>query len=370
MATGRALSLATVSQSLCFQSPAAWPVLSSRGLQLTYAASPDAFADRLSQYGRFQPIRTGRTPRPGTLMTGARDIRRLLRTDWDLVQVQSPLVAALVRLLPSSAPIVYVVHGFHFHADGNRLGNAVFRGVERALAGRAGALALVSGGDFTAAVRAGLHERTLVWRLPGAGVDLDRFPLRPLPHRDGISLAYIGELNANKDPMRVLDVAQQLARRGHRVTATVVGDGPLRGVVQRRVREDSALSWTPYTDHPEDVIADCDALLLPSRREGLPRVVVEALATGRPVVARANRGTRELLASPDCGRLMSAASTVDDWCDAVVATTAQGIDGAVRRQSVLAYGTSAFARSYGSLIDLLLSGRARRGAVDLLDQQN
>lgn len=365
----RVLSIATVAQSLAYQSPAAWSVLLERGCEMTFAAAPDEHVEQLTDIGSFEPLRLRRNLDPRRLAGGALDLHRQLSRSWDLIQVQSPIVAAMTRVLPTSAPVVYVAHGFHFHSDGGRITNAAYGAVEQVLARRTRAIAVVSGEDFAAGVRRGMHRRTCLWRLPGAGVDLDRFALRGRQAADGPHVAFIGELNHNKDPLLVLDLVERLRSRGSGATATLVGDGPLREQVRQRVGQISGATWVPHTDRPEVVLAESDVLVLPSRREGLPRVVIETLATGRPVVARSNRGTRELVTSPELGRLLEPSSSVDEWADAVLSVSDMQVDGSVRRESVVQYGVQSFSRSYGRLVDLVLSGQVSRGVFDLDDQE-
>lgn len=324
----------------------------------------------MRELGDVAPIRIGRRLRPLGLLTGTWDIHRMLRQDWDLVQVQSPVVGALSRLLPTRAPLIYVAHGFHVHRDGARVANLLYGAIERALAGRASAVALVSAEDFDQAKQWGFHRRTCLWRLPGGGVDLGQFPLTARAERNEIRLVFIGELNSNKDPLRVIDVVRHLRGAGHAVSATLVGDGPLRDEVAEAVqRSPDALRWVPQTVTPERFLQEGDLLLMPSRREGLPRVVIEALATGRSVVARSNRGARELLRSPSQGRLMAPDSTTTEWADAVLAVAAAPSDGKALRASVQQYGVASFTASYGLLVDTVLSGERVHGAFDRADQE-
>ena len=370
LGTRRVLAIATVAQSLKFQTPSAWPLLVNKGLDITYAAAPDEWYTELEQTGRFEAIRGARNVRPASMACAFLDIRRLLRRHWALVQVQSPVVAFLARLAPSSSPLIYIAHGFHFHPDGAPLSNAVFSLAERALAGRCDGVGVVSGEDFATAKRMGFHRRTCLWRLPGAGVDLDRFRLTPPEDTGTLRLLFIGELNANKDPARFLDVVRALRQRGTNVVGTIVGDGPLSALVQTAVHADPlALRWLRRTDAPEDLLRDCHIVLLPSRREGLPRVIVEALATGRPVVACSNRGSRELLWRTGSGRLMGQASTTDDWVRAVLDLQHDPPPGGAMRASVKRYSLGAFDRSYSRFVDTVLTQASPRGAFDLEDQR-
>jgi len=68
----------------------------------------------------------------------------------------------------------------------------------------------------------------------------------------------------------------------------IVGDGPDREALQRRADEQecaSSIRFHGFLDNPYSLIKESDLLLLPSEYEGLPNVVLEAMALGTPVLA-------------------------------------------------------------------------------------
>jgi len=93
-------------------------------------------------------------------------------------------------------------------------------------------------------------------------------------------------------------VAEQLQARGHRVTLDVVGDGPERDVLDRAGVEVTAHGWLDGAG-VRRVLATSHVLLVPSRTEGWPKVVSEALAYGVVPVAPDISAIAEVLAG--CG---------------------------------------------------------------------
>ena len=76
-----------------------------------------------------------------------------------------------------------------------------------------------------------------------------------------------------------------------------VGDGPLRGVLEDAAARQTSPTTIEFLGHqarPEPWIAAADALVLPSRFEGMPNVVLEAMAIGTPVIATRAGGATEL----------------------------------------------------------------------------
>ncbi len=107
-----------------------------------------------------------------------------------------------------------------------------------------------------------------------------------------------GRLVGVKDPLLFVDAAAQLAESG--AVFAWMGDGPLRSAVLRRARRRglgperfAVLGWV---DRPASVFCAADALLVTSRSEGWPLLVIEARCTGLGVVGTPVGGMREALA--------------------------------------------------------------------------
>lgn len=88
-----------------------------------------------------------------------------------------------------------------------------------------------------------------------------------------------------------------------------VGDGEERAAVERRAREkgvDALFTGHVTPDAIPDLLASMDVLVHPSLWEGLPRVAVQALLVGRPVVAFDRDGAREVVIDGETGRRVPA----------------------------------------------------------------
>ncbi|MFB7929179.1 glycosyltransferase family 4 protein [Streptomyces sp. NPDC056039] len=119
---------------------------------------------------------------------------------------------------------------------------------------------------------------------------------RPAPHRP-LRLLFVGRLQIQKNVARLLD-AMALVRS--EVRLRIVGDGELRAALQAKAAR-LGLRDVEFAGalHGEDLVkayADSDAFVLPSDKEGMPLVVLEAMAAGLPVVATDVPGNRELVA--------------------------------------------------------------------------
>ncbi|MFO0958828.1 MAG: glycosyltransferase [Isosphaeraceae bacterium] len=121
-------------------------------------------------------------------------------------------------------------------------------------------------------------------------------------------LLFAGRLYPQKcveDLIMALDVLQHIRPN---LRALIVGDGPLRERLERRSRAftllDRVVKFTGHRDDVPRLLAASDMLVLPSRYEGMPNVVLEAMRFRKPVIATAAPGTTEVVADGETGLLV------------------------------------------------------------------
>jgi teichuronic acid biosynthesis glycosyltransferase TuaC len=117
---------------------------------------------------------------------------------------------------------------------------------------------------------------------------------------------YVGNLKADKG---VLDLAQawaQVAGVAPEASLAIVGGGPARATLLAALPPRARLIGPVPHDAIASWLAACDVLVLPSHAEGTPNVVLEALASGRRVVATSVGGVPDLITSPTLGTLVPA----------------------------------------------------------------
>jgi glycosyltransferase involved in cell wall biosynthesis len=134
-------------------------------------------------------------------------------------------------------------------------------------------------------------------------------------------LVCIGRLAKEKGQSVLLQAIAQLKRRGHRVEATLVGDGPFRTELERLIaaeglQEQIRLTGSLDAAGVERELRSARALVVPSLSEGLPVVIMEAMAQRRPVIAPYLAGIPELVQPGTTGWLYPA-SDVEALCAAI-----------------------------------------------------
>lgn len=154
------------------------------------------------------------------------------------------------------------------------------------------------------------------------GVDIDMMPtsgLMKTVHKNDsplVKIITVGRLSAEKGYFGLLEVLGRLADTGYNISVTIVGDGPSGDTIHAKAQETSLGQTVRFTGALSEAdtlleIGRSDLLVLPSLMEGLPVVLIEALAMRKAVVASRVAGIPELIQDGVTGLLF----TPSDWND-------------------------------------------------------
>jgi glycosyltransferase involved in cell wall biosynthesis len=131
-----------------------------------------------------------------------------------------------------------------------------------------------------------------------------------------------------------------------------------------RLRLAMRVHWVGFQGTVDPFYSMMDVLILPSRSEGLPRVVVEGLAAGLPVVATDVGGVSDIIVSPDLGRVVQAgnvdqlAAAIEDVLDDEVLRSSSAAS--ARREYVQnRFSIQAYVAGFISIVNRLLTGTGR-----------
>jgi colanic acid/amylovoran biosynthesis glycosyltransferase len=143
------------------------------------------------------------------------------------------------------------------------------------------------------------------------GLDAAAFAATPTPVPDNHQLVCVGRLCVEKGQDTLVQAIAKLVERRVPVALDLVGDGPLRerieGLVKElRLEKHVSLSGWASSAVVFDKFRAARAMVLPSTSEGLPVVIMEALALGRPVVTTYIAGIPELIRDGQEGFLIPA----------------------------------------------------------------
>jgi glycosyltransferase involved in cell wall biosynthesis len=159
-------------------------------------------------------------------------------------------------------------------------------------------------GRDTFAAKVGAPGPDALVRVVHNGVaDAEFLPVKPAP--DATDLVFVGELRLLKGVDVLIDAIARLARDGRMVTATIVGDGADRGTFESAVAAHSLGTAIHFAGAKpaRTAFALGRMLVVPSRAESLPYVVLEAAAAGLPIIATDVGGIPEIF-GPDARDLV------------------------------------------------------------------
>jgi glycosyltransferase involved in cell wall biosynthesis len=297
-------------------------------VHLACAPGPDVAritAERFPVY----PIAFRRSLNLAAHLRAYRRLGRLLRRrQFTIVHAHTPVASIIARLAARRAgvPIVlYTAHGFYFHDAMAPPLRRFHVWLERFAQRRADFLFTQSAEDLEVAVREGIAppERALAI---GNGVDLELFGPEVHPPEaleaarcelglsgPGPLIAVIGRLVREKGHFEFLEAMAEIHRQFPDVRALVIGDklpsdrDHVAAAIRARAAELGLASVVGFAGLRGDVprlLALADVFCLPSWREGMPRSIIEAMATGLPVVATRIRGCREEVIEGQTGLLV------------------------------------------------------------------
>lgn len=229
----------------------------------------------------------------GSDVAALRPVRRVMR-DARVVLAHSSKAGALARLVrPRSVPLVFVPHGWSWLVGG-RLADA-YRAVERALSRRAD-VTVVVGQDELAEGRRVLGARTDL-RLIENSVDLEHFTPPAVRGEGAVPLVVcVGRLARQKGQDLLLHAVAALGER--KLELRLVGPGDTEQLtalreLAARLDVDDRVEFAG-ADEPLRHLQQADLVVIPSRWEGLPLVMLEAMACGAPIVASSAAGVDAL----------------------------------------------------------------------------
>jgi glycosyltransferase involved in cell wall biosynthesis len=133
----------------------------------------------------------------------------------------------------------------------------------------------------------------------------------PIP-ADSIEFVCVARLSSQKGLPLLIAACEQLRARNQRFALTIIGDGEMRSsleaeIARRNLGETITLAGVRTSEEIREYLTRCRAFVLPSFAEGLPVVIMEALALRRPVITTAIAGIPELV-DGTCGWLIPAGS--------------------------------------------------------------
>jgi glycosyltransferase involved in cell wall biosynthesis len=289
--------------------------LRADGHKVIAVAPSDQFVTRLEAEGFvFEPV---------SISIGGVNPISELRSVWQLWQaLRRQRIDLVLSYTPKGnlySALASIVRGSQFVPNVSGLGRAFIRRspvtwaallLYRLTFGRASRVFFQNLDDLAMFVRARLVTPDNAERVPGSGVDLSRFAVTPTPeHRPPNAPVFllIARMLWDKGVGEYVAAARQIKKANPEATFNLLGDLGSQNpaaIPAKQVEDWVREGIVTYLGSTEDVrphIASADCVVLPSYREGVPRVMLEAAAMGRPVITSDAPGCRDAVIDGETG---------------------------------------------------------------------
>ena len=306
-------------------------------------------------------------------------LRRQVREERPkIVHTHSSKAGFLGRLAARLEHVPHIVHTPHGHVFGGYFSPAatrVFIGLERLAARWTDRIVTLTDAEAAQHLALGIGRPGQFITI-ASGVDLGNIasaaPVRLAPH--GPVIGTVGRLTSIKGHQHLIDAVPEILRRCPAAHIVLVGDGELRQALAERTRRlgvDSRVIFTGYREDIPALIAGMDVFVLPSLNEGMGRVLVMAMALGKPIVAASVGGVPELLAKGEAGILVPPAdprALADAICTLLADPVRAKTLGAAGRRRAPAYSADAMVQALARLYREVLAEKAGIRSLGLTER--
>jgi glycosyltransferase involved in cell wall biosynthesis len=150
------------------------------------------------------------------------------------------------------------------------------------------------------------------------GVDLEKFPFSEKSQPEVFKVGILARLSPEKNHSLFLDIAAAMKEEKD-FQFYIAGDGPERVSIQEKIQKlgiNDRVTLLGEVKEPHSFIQSMDALLLTSEREVFPMVILEAMATGTPVITINKGGISEAIADGETGMMVNS-HCVKAFCEKI-----------------------------------------------------
>lgn len=274
-------------------------------------------------------IETSRSPLNKGNLKAIKQLKELVDVQkYDIVHCHTPVAAMCTRIACRKArkngtKVFYTAHGFHFYKGAPVKNWLLYYPVEKVCAYFTDVLITINREDYAFAQKK--MKAKQVAYIPGVGIDTEKFGNTPVDRaakrrelgvpEDAVLLLSVGELNENKNHETVIRAIRDMD-----VYYAVAGRGDLQEHLQdvaQQMQMGNRVKLLGFRTDVAELYQVADLFVFPSFREGLPVSVMEAMASGLPVVCSRIRGNTDLI-EEGSGALFDPHSVED--CASVIRT--------------------------------------------------
>lgn len=255
-----------------------------------------------------------RSPVSPKNITAYRQLKAIImREKFDIIHCHTPVGGVVARLAARKArnqgtSVIYTGHGLHFYKGAPLLNWILYYPVEKFCARYTDCMITINQEDYQN-VRRFKFKAGEIHHVHGIGVSLERFHLHTQADKRSLRKEYgysvqdyimivVAELNKNKNQEFLIKALDTMKIRFPQLKLLIVGTGEHEAVLSDLIKERNLtdrITLLGYRNDVDKLLALSDVLVTASYREGLPVNIIEAMASGLPVICTDVRGQRDLV---------------------------------------------------------------------------
>jgi glycosyltransferase involved in cell wall biosynthesis len=286
-------------------------LLQDKGFEIHAYASPDHGKEGIQKQNVIcHDISFSRNPYSiGNIKAYFQLINSFKQEQFHLLHTHTPVASLIGRIAAKKAQIpnvFYTAHGFHFFKGAPIKDWILYYTLEKLTARFIDFLITINKEDFTIAKKFPVRKR--VFFVPGVGVSTDYFDPKTEAlirikkrkelglNQDDTVILSVAELNTNKNQIQLIKAVKELNIQT--VKCLLVGQGEDMNYLKNIITNlglDNNIKLLGFRNDIRELLAASDIFALMSKREGLPKAILEALSAGKPIIATNVRGNRDLV---------------------------------------------------------------------------
>jgi len=298
----------------------------------SYSSDEERTADE-KQYGiKIHQVDFFRAPyHPGNRRAYIQLKQLVSREKYMAIHCNTPIGGVLGRIVGKQCgvqKVIYQAHGFHFYHGAPKKNWLLYYPVEKWLAHYTDALITINQEDYELAkTRFKLRNGGKVYYVPGVGIDTSQYRLKA-EHRNekraelglretDIALISMGDLIERKNYKAAIGAIAEA--KNYKLQYFICGKGPEEANLKSLAEKfgvSSQIRFLGFRSDIKELLAASDIFLFTTKQEGLPRSMMEAMASGLPCIASRIRGNVDLI-EEGLGGYLIPASDLDGFSHAI-----------------------------------------------------
>jgi glycosyltransferase involved in cell wall biosynthesis len=234
-------------------------------------------------------------------------LRKIIKVlEPDLVNTHTSKAGVLGRLAAKSVnkklPVVHTFHGHLIYGYFARYKSLIFTLIEKFMSFFTDASVAVTEETKFSLSKLGIGKNVL-WKVIQIGIPVNTKPLNKISEGSALKMLWVGRFTEIKDPAFAVEVMKYISANSKDNHAlTMVGEGELFEKIKELSKE-VPIRFTGWLANPFENISEFDLLLITSKNEGLPLVMLEAARYGRATISNDVGGVSEFITHNQTGYL-------------------------------------------------------------------